>query len=70
LLVKPLENFRFLKSKIEQFTRRTDVDAGIRAVAFRSAGVSWVSRPAWETRKETFRWLREAWNCYGKDSAV
>jgi hypothetical protein len=70
MLVKPLENFRFLKSKIEQFTRRTDVDAGIRALVFRSAGVSWVSRPAWEARKETFRWLREAWNCYGKDSVV
>jgi hypothetical protein len=39
MLVKPLKNFRFLKSKIQQFTRRTDVDAGIGALVLCRAGL-------------------------------
>jgi hypothetical protein len=51
-LVLPfLENFRFLKSKIQQFTRRTDIDAGIRALVFCCAGVLRVSRPELQARK-------------------
>ena len=52
------QNFRFLKSKIQQFTRRTDIDAAIRALVFCSAGVWRVSRPALEARKQAFCGLR------------
>jgi len=40
MLVEPLEDFRFLKPKIQQFSRRTDIDAGIGALVFSWAGVS------------------------------
>jgi hypothetical protein len=65
-----LENFRFLKSKIQQLARRTDIDAWIRALVFCRAGVSRVSRLGLAARKQPFCGLREAWNSYGKAAAV
>ncbi len=65
-----LENFRFLESKIQQFTRRTDIDAGIRTLVYCWAGVSRVARPGPEARKQALCGLREVWNCHGRVSAV